>query len=63
MSLDDYEDGAHWRATFRDPSYVRKECPVIARLMKDLAEVMKSKHDPESWGQEHMKLVRQLGPA
>lgn len=60
MSLDDHEDGAQWRATFRDPSYVRKECPVIARLIKDLAKAMKSKHDPEDWGQELMKLVRQL---
>ena len=60
MSLDDYEDGAHWRATFRDPSYVRKECPVVARLVKDLAKTIKSTRDPEDWGQELMKLVRQL---
>jgi hypothetical protein len=60
MSLDDYEDGAQWRATFRDPSYVRKECPVLARLIKDLAKAMKSKRDPEDWGQELMKLVRRL---
>jgi len=60
MSLDDYEDGAQWRATFRDPSYVRKECPVIVGLMKALAKRMNAVKDPEEWGRELTKLLREL---
>jgi len=56
----EYEDAAHWRATFRDPSYVRVECPVFVRLLKALAVEMKTVKDPEDWADHLGRLVKAL---
>lgn len=57
---DNWDDAAQWRAQMRDPSWVRAECPVITRLMKQLGRIMAGIDDPEDWAAQLRMLTEKL---